>query len=102
MPDSFKTKYKDTGVIIDCTEIREEMPSSSVVKSQTYSNCKSANTLKGLVGISPSGSCITFISQLYTGSISDREITERCGVLKMPFQAGDSLMAIKDSTSRTC
>ena len=94
MPDSFKAKYKDTRVIIDCTEIKVEMPSSLVLKSQTYSNYKSANTLKGLVGISPSGS-ITFISQLYTGSISDREITERCGILKMPFQAGDSLMADK-------
>ena len=93
MPDSFKAKYKDTRVIIDCTE-KVEMPSSLVLKSQTYSNYKSANTLKGLVGISPSG-CITFISQLYTGSISDREITERCGILKMPFQSGDSLMADK-------
>ena len=51
-------------------------------------------TLKGLVGILPSG-CITFVSQLYTGSMSDREITERCGILKMPFQASDSLMADK-------
>ena len=63
MPDSFKSKYKETRL--------------------------SANTLKGLVGISPSGS-LTFISQLYTGSVSDREITERCRILKMPFQAGDT------------
>ena len=41
-------------------------------------------TLKGLVGISPSGA-ITFISQLYTGSMSDREIVERSGVLDLPF-----------------
>ena len=94
MPESFKSKYKETRVIIDCTEIKVEMPSSLVLKSQTYSNYKSANTLKGLVGISPSGS-ITFLSQLYTVSISDREITERCGILNMPFQAGDSLMADK-------
>ena len=89
-----KSKYKETRVIIDCTEIKVEMPSSLVLKSQTYSNYKSANTLKGLVGISPSGS-LTFISQLYTGSVSDREITERCGILKMPFQAGDTVMADK-------
>ena len=94
MPDSFKSKYKETRVIIDCTEIKVEMPSSLVLKSQTYSNYKSANTLKGLVGISPSGS-LTFISQLYTGSVSDREITKRCGILKMPFQAGDTVMADK-------
>lgn len=46
------------------------------------------------MGISPNGA-ITFISQLYTGSISDREITERSGILKLPFDAGDSLMADK-------
>ena len=74
MPDSFKSKYKETRVIIDCTEIKVEMPSSLVLKSQTYSNYKSANTLKGLVEISPSGS-LTFMSQLYTGSVSDKEIT---------------------------
>ena len=94
MPESFKSKYKETRVIIDCTELKVEMSSSLMLKSQTYSNYKTANTLKGLTGISPSGS-ITFISQLYTGSISDREITERCGILRMPFQAGDCLMADK-------
>ena len=94
MPESFKAKYRDTRVIIDCAEIKVEMPSSLVLKSQTYSNYKSANTLKGLVGISPNG-CITFLSQLYTGSISDREITERCGILKMSYQDGDSMMADK-------
>ena len=66
IPESFKLKYKETRVIIDCTEIKVEMPSSLVMKSQTYSNYKSANTLKGLVGISP-GASITFLSQLYTG-----------------------------------
>ena len=65
MPESFKAKYPNTRVIIDATEIKVEMPSSLVFKSQTYSNYKSADTLKGLIGISPSGS-ITFISQLYT------------------------------------
>ena len=94
MPESFKAKYPNTRVIIDATEIKVEMPSSLVFKSQTYSNYKSADTLKGLIGISPSGS-ITFISQLYTGSISDREITERSGLLKLPFHAGDCLMADK-------
>ena len=87
MPESFKFKYKETRVIIDCTEIKVEMPSSLVLKSQTYSNYikgTCAHTLKGLVEISPSGS-IAFLSQLYTGSISDREITERCGILNMPF-----------------
>jgi hypothetical protein len=32
---------------------------------------------------------------LYTGSISDKEITERGILLKLPFNNGDSLMADK-------
>lgn len=94
MPASFKEKYPSTRVIIDCTEIKVEMPSSLLLKSQTYSNYKSANTFKGLVGISPLGN-VTFVSQLYTGSISDREITERSGLLLMTFNSGDSVMADK-------
>ena len=38
-------------------------------------------TYKGLVDIAPSGG-ITFISELYDGSISDVEIVQRCGILK--------------------
>jgi len=94
MPSSFKMKYPSTRAIIDCTEIKVNMPSSLLLKSQTYSNYKSTNTLKGLIGIAPCGS-ITFVSQLYHGSISDREMTIRSGFLDLPFNEGDSLMADK-------
>ena len=94
MPQTFKEKYPSTRVIIDCTEIKVEMSSSLLLKSQTYSNYKSTNTLKGLIGIAPSGS-VCFVSQLYTGCISDKEITERSGFLQMPFDEGDSIMADK-------
>jgi hypothetical protein len=94
MPISFCEKYPSTRVIIDATEIKVEIPSSLVLQSQTYSNYKSTNTLKGLIGISPSGN-ITFNSQLYTGGISDSELTERCGILNLPFAPNDSVMADK-------
>ena len=55
---------------------------------------KSLTTLKGLVGISPSGA-VTFRSQLYTGSISDREIVRWSGFLNLPFDDKDSIMADK-------
>jgi hypothetical protein len=54
-------------------------------------------TLKGLVGISPSGA-ITFISQLYTGSVSNCEIVQRSGFLELDFVEGDSVMADKGFT----
>ena len=47
--------------------------------------------------ISPGGGG-TFISQLYTGSISDREIVVRSGLLDLPFQEKDSIMADKGFT----
>ena len=53
--------------------------------------------MKGLVGISPGGA-ITFISQLYTGSVSDREIVRRSGFLDLPFDDKYSVMANKGFT----
>ena len=51
-------------------------------------------TLKFLVGIAPHGS-VTFVSSLYQGSISDKEITRRSGVLSLRTQEGDEVMANK-------
>ena len=67
-----------------------------MLQSQTYSNYKSTNTLKRLIGISPSGH-ITFVSQLYTGSVSDRELTERSGLLNLPFDHKDTIQDILDN-----
>ncbi|PFX25908.1 uncharacterized protein LOC111329738 [Stylophora pistillata] len=97
MPQSFKDKYPKTRVIIDATEIKCQTPSSLVKHSETYSSYKSHTTFKGLIGISPSGH-ITFVSQLYVGSISDRELTVRSGFLKLPFAFGDIVMADKGFT----
>lgn len=97
MPQSFKDKYPKTRVIIDGTEIKCQTPSSLVLHSEMYSTYKSHTTFKGLIGIAPSGH-ITFISQLYAGSISDREITVRSGILKLPFSDGDIVMADKGFT----
>ena len=55
-------------------------------------------TYKGLVDIAPSGK-ITFISELYDGSISDVEIVQRYGILEKDLKdESDSLMADKDFT----
>ena len=72
IPEDFKEKYLSTRVIIDCTEVRCEMPSSLLLNTELFSSYKNHVTLKALVGIAPNGA-ITFVSQLYTGSISDRE-----------------------------
>ena len=96
-PHDFKEKYPTTRVIIDCTEVRCEMPSGLLLNSELFSSYKHHTTLLALVGISPK-EFFTFIGQLYTGSISDREIVERSGFLKLPFSDGDSVMADKGFT----
>lgn len=97
MPEDFKKKYSSTRVIIDCTEIKCQMPSSLQLNGELFSSYKNHTTLKGLIGISPGGA-ITFVSQLYTGSISDREIVMRSGFLDLPFDENDSIMADKGFT----
>lgn len=99
MPADFKDNYPSTScrVIIDCTEIRCQIPKSLRLNNELFSSYKIHTTLKGLVGISPGGA-ITFISQLYTGHISDREIVTRSGFLNLLFDRGDSVMADKGFT----
>lgn len=97
LPENFKAKYKSTRVIIDCTEVRCQMPSSLQLNGELFSTYKNHTTLKRLIGISPSGA-VTFVGQLYTGSISDREIVYHSGFLDLPFNEGDSVMADKGFT----
>ena len=78
MPDEFK-KYPSTRIVIDCTEIFAEVPSSMKAQSQTWSEYKHHNTWKALIGISPTGA-ITFASKLWSGRVSDKEIIGRRSV----------------------
>ena len=75
LPKSF-SKYPRTRVIIDCTELKVEKPSAPSSQKVTWSDYKSHNTFKLLVGITPSGA-FSFVSDLYSGAISDRAITIR-------------------------
>ena len=97
MPEDFKAKYPNTRVILHCTELKCQMPSSLLLNSRLFSSHKNHTTVKGLVGIAPSGA-ITFLSQLYSGCISDREIVERSGILDLPYDDGDGVMADKGFT----
>ncbi|XP_023813354.1 uncharacterized protein LOC111947752 isoform X1 [Oryzias latipes] len=81
LPAEFKD-YADTTVILDCTELRCQCPSSPLLQSEMFSAYKSHCTLKGLLGVAPHGA-VTFISQLYAGSISDKQITRESGILSL-------------------
>ncbi|KAL3881638.1 hypothetical protein ACJMK2_028051 [Sinanodonta woodiana] len=102
MPVKFREDFSTTFVILDRTELKVERPSALRSQSQCYSDYKSATTLKGLVGIDPRGSFI-FISMLFSGSISDKEITTTCGLLLLlqqllecgKLKRGDGVMVDK-------
>ena len=97
MPESFKQTYPKTRCIIDCTEIFCQKPSSLRTQSALYSHYKHRVTYKALIGVSPAGA-VTFIGQLYDGSISDKEIVRRSGFLSQDFEERDSVMADRGFT----
>ncbi len=48
----------------------------------TFSSYKNHNTYKALIGISLGGA-VTFVSNLYPGSISDKQLTRKSGLLQL-------------------
>ena len=66
------------------------------IQQLTFSNYKNHNTLKSLIGITPSGA-VCFISDLYGGNISDKKLTAECGILKL-LESGDAIMADRGFT----
>ncbi|CAG2224367.1 unnamed protein product [Mytilus edulis] len=88
MPQQYKQEFPTCLAIIDCTELKTEKPSSLKSQSQCYSDYKSSTTLKSLVVTDPRGSVI-FVSDLFSGSISDNEICKESGFYKLLQQLKD-------------
>lgn len=86
-------KFSNTRVVLDCTEIFIQTPFSLENKSLTYSNYKSHNTFKSLVGVSMTGT-VVFVSKLWPGCASDIEITRKSGLIEQ-LKEGDAVMADK-------
>lgn len=98
MPNSMKEKFPTVRVILDCAEFPAENPSSLQLQKLFYSSYKSRVTLKVLLGIMPGGG-FTFVSAAYPGSISDRDIVIKSGILNPGFyEQGDSIMVDRGFT----
>lgn len=91
MPESFKRDFLATRVIVDTTEIPITKPGNPVAQQATFSSYKNRNTMKAMIGATPGG-LISYVSECYGGSASDRQIIER-SQLKNLCERGDSIMA---------
>uniref|UniRef100_A0A9J8C0T4 Uncharacterized protein n=1 Tax=Cyprinus carpio carpio TaxID=630221 RepID=A0A9J8C0T4_CYPCA len=92
LPNEFQD-YPDTQVLIDCTELRCQTPSSLLLQSEVFSTYKSHCTFKGLIGMAPHGA-ITFVSSLYAGSVSDKELFKQSGIVSL-LKHGMAIMVDK-------
>ena len=90
LPSAFKF-FPKTRCIIDCSEFVIQQPSLPSSQRKTWSSYKHRNTAKVLIGVSPKGN-ITFVSSLWSGSVSDRMLTQKSGFLDL-LENGDDIMA---------
>lgn len=93
LPGPFKVNYPNCTFIIDCTEIRTEMPSNPDQQHALYSHYKGGYTVKFLVGNIPNG-LIAFISKVYGGRKSDAFITQDSGFIDL-IEPGDLVLSDK-------
>jgi hypothetical protein len=88
--------FTNCRIIIDATEITQDVPHLMNEQAQTYSSYKNNHTVKAVTGVAPNGT-ITYVSNLYPGSTSDVKIVDHSGMLSM-LEPGDLILADKGFT----
>ena len=78
-PSSF-SQFGSCRVVIDLTDIEIATPGLMNQQNATYSNYRRMHSFKVTVGVAPIG-VITYVSNLYSGSISDKAIVQQWGFL---------------------
>ena len=91
-PSSF-SQFSSWRVVIDCTDVEIATPKLMSHQSATYSSYRGMNYFKVLIGVAPNA-VITFVSKLYPGSISDKAIVQKSGILDQ-LSTGDLVLADK-------
>jgi hypothetical protein len=97
MPTCFRVSFGDCiTVILDCFELKAEKSANLKALGKMYSYYKGGQTVKVLIGITPSGA-ISFISECYSGHSSDKFVTNDCGFLNL-LEDNDVVMVDKGFT----
>lgn len=89
-PLAFQNHFRNTRFIIDCTEIKVQVPADRNAQSATWSSYKQSNTFKGLVAVTPN-SAVAFVSPLFAGSVSDVDLFSQSGIIDL-LNPGDRIM----------
>lgn len=91
-PSSF-SQYSSCRIIIDCTDMEIAAPKLMSQQCATYSSYRGMNSFKVIIGVAPNA-VITYVSNLYPGSISDKQIVKESGLLNH-LCTGDLILADK-------
>ncbi|CAN7985184.1 unnamed protein product [Ixodes hexagonus] len=92
LPHAFR-HFPNTRIVLDGTEVRIQRASSLAAQRQTFSPYKHFNTYKAVIGCTPDG-YISYVSELWGGSVSDRLIVEESGLMGR-LEPGDTIMVDK-------
>ena len=90
LPSMFRKYYPNWSIIIDCSLLFIETPSSLDIAAACWSNYKHHYTVKYLIGITPNGT-VSFLSDCYGGRATDVFIVQDCGFLQ-GLQSKDQVM----------
>lgn len=93
IPDFFKPEYSNTRVILDCTVLRIDIPSSVEIRVFTYSHYKHGFTAKVLFGITPAG-LISYKFPASGGRKSDSQLTNESHIVDL-LENDDVVLADK-------
>lgn len=92
MQNNEHEKFDDLKIVIDCTELMVQRASNLDARKKTFSNYKHHDTVKFMVGVSPS-LAVNFVSQAWGGRASDKHITLESDAFMNGLSAGDCVMA---------
>lgn len=96
LPAALRATHPDCAVIVDCFTVHFEQPASRGGQQQVAPSSQGTNNnvLKYLIGVAPQG-VVTFVSRGVPGNVSDRSLTESCGLL-CKLLPGDVVLAGRD------